>query len=220
MIVSLDELKAVLGIDPAVTDEDDYLSRLIVAKTAWVENYTQRRFGTPILHEEIKRGSGEAHMYLAWKLDESEVTDPTPSPTDSVHVFRRPVAQRSLGWEELVEDVDWERSGQTLTFLPMWGVWPCEDEFLLQYLGGYTIPPEDVKEVILDMAAAQYINNQVVASDASSASSGVTSEKIGDFSYSIGSASSESMSSSAIGGVAGVSETAWKTLSRYKRRLA
>ena len=59
MIVTLDELKAVLGIPLTDVSQDPYLTRLILAKTAWIEGYTQRRFDTPIPHSQIAQGTGE-----------------------------------------------------------------------------------------------------------------------------------------------------------------
>src|SRR5436190_3825304 len=125
MIVTLDELKAVLGIPLDDTSQDTNLTRLIKAKTTWVEGYTQRRFDTPILHSQIERGSGECELYLDWYIDDAVYNPPLdPSPTLSLKIFRRPVMERIRPWEELIEGDDWERRGQTVYFLRMWQVWP------------------------------------------------------------------------------------------------
>lgn len=205
MIVSLEELKAVLGIEPDDATQDDYLTRLILAKTAWVEGYTQRRFDTPIAHTQIARGTGEAELYLEWHL-----SDP-----DSLLIYRRPALERFREWELLVEGEDWELSeanGNTVFFLRAWQVWPVEDEIKASYQGGYTEAPEDIKEVILSMASNQYL----FEADSASETAGLTSEKIGDYNYSLG--SSSSTATGAVGSDV-VGDTAMKTLNRYKRRF-
>jgi hypothetical protein len=210
MIVSLDDLKSVLGIDEDDATQDDNLTRLIKAKTAWVEGATQRRFDTPIPHTQIECGSGEAELYLEWHVDDVVYTPPlTPSPSTSVVVSRRPVLERYRAWELLVEGTDWERRGQTLYFLRAWTLWPVQDEFKIDYLGGYGIAPDDIKELILELARNQYL----IDTETSSGTSGITSEKIGDFSYSVGSSSSTATGSST------VSDMGKATIQRYKRRF-
>lgn len=205
MIVSLAELKAVLGIPLDDASQDDYLTRLILAKTAWVEGYTQRRFDTPIAHTQIEQGIGEAELYLEWHL-----ADP-----DSLTIYRRPILERFREWELLVEGEDWEineADDDIIFFLRAWQVWPLEDEMKLTYQGGYDEPPEDIKEVILSMASNQYL----FEADSASETAGLTSEKIGDYNYSLG--SSSSTSTGAIGSDV-VGDTAMMTLNRYKRRF-
>ena len=94
-----------------------------------------------------------------------------------------------------------------------------EDEFKLDYLGGYGVAPEDIRDAILDLVQAQYVNDTSIASDTSSGTAGVTSEKIGDFSYSLGSSSSSSASSKSTSS-GGVTDITTQTLQRYKRRFA
>lgn len=209
MIVSLDDLKQVLGI--ALDDDgaqDDNLTRLIKAKSAFVEGYTQRRFDTPILHTQIEPGNGEDALYLEWHVDdENTPLAPNPDPSESVIVSRRPILERFRPWEVLVEDEDWERRGDVIYFLRTWQVWPIEDEIKLEYLGGYIKAPDDIKAVILELAANQYL----IDTDLSSGTSGVNSEKIGDYSYSLS-------TTTAVGSTT-MSETSAATLNRYKRRF-
>lgn len=213
MIVSLDELKRVLGIDLGDTSEDDNLERIILAKTAWVEGETKRRFDTPVPHVQYEDGSGEQELYLEWHVDDSpEADNPSESldPTTSVRVSRRPRSEKWRAWEPLVEGEDWERRGQTLLFLRTWQVWPGEDEFKIEYLGGYARAPEDVKEVVLELAMNQYMAD----ADTSSGTAGISSEKIGDYSYTIGAGGG---ASSAVGFLTDASS---RTLNRYKRKIA
>ena len=211
MIVSLDELKRVLGIDLESTDEDENLTRLILAKTTWVEGATHRRFDTPIAHVQYEDG-GEDKFYLEWHVDDSVAADnPSESldPTTSVRIFRRPRMEKFRAWEELIEGEDWERQDQTLVFLRAWCIWPYEDEFKLEYLGGYALAPEDIKEVILELSMNQYLSDV----EMSGGTAGISSEKLGDYSYSVGSASS------AVSMAGTVSNNANATLNRYKRKF-
>lgn len=210
MIVSLDELKRVLGLDLEDTSEDANLTRIITAKTTWVEGETKRRFDTPIHHEQYESG-GFQHLYLEWHVDDSvEADNPSESldPTTSVHIFRRPRSEQWRAWEELIEGEDWERRGQTLIFLRTWQVWPGEDEFKITYMGGYAVAPEDIKEVILELAMNQYL----IDLNSSSGTAGVTSEKLGDYSYTVDLGAIAT-------GTGGTSENGLKTLNRYKRKI-
>lgn len=219
MIVTLDEVKTVLGISLTDNSQNDYLTRLIKAKTTWIENATRQRFDTPILHTQIVQGENNSEIYLEWNIDETIYDPPLiPSPTSSVVVSRRPILERFRPWELLVEGEDWERVGQTLYFLRFWSVWPIEEEFKVEYLGGYGLAPEDIKDAVIDLIQAQYVTDMSISSDTSSGTAGVTSEKIGDFSYSLGS-SSASASSSKTTSSGGVTDMTLKTIERYKRRF-
>lgn len=197
MIVSLDELKRVLGIDLADVSQDENLTRLIAAKTTWVEGSTHRRFDTPIAHVQYAEG-GVDRLFLEWHADAAA----------EIKVFRRPVLEKFRAWEELIEDEDWERQDQTLLFLRAWSLWPYEDEFKLEYNGGYANAPEDIKELIIELAMNQYL----LDADSSAGTSGLSSEKLGDYSYSFGGGSTG-------GGTTTISTTGTSTLNRYKRKF-
>lgn len=211
MIVSLDELKRVLGIELDNTDEDDNLTRLILAATAWVQGKTHRRFDSPILRTEYRNGTGRRELYLSGHVDDSVAADnpsETLDPTTSLHVYRRPIYEPNHGWEELIEGEDWERRGDMIVFLRLWAVWPTEDEVRLVYLDGYVNAPEDLKAVILELAMNQY--NADVGS--ASGTTGVTSESLGDFSW-----DAKTSSSSASGGSTTLTATSLDTLNHYRR---
>lgn len=211
MIVSLNELKDVLGIELTDVSQDAYLTRLIKAKTAWIEGYTQQRFDTPIPHSQIEPGSGEPELYLEWKVDDTIYEPPLlPSPTTSVDVFRRPINERYRPWEQLTEGQDWERRGQILYMFQSWSIWPMQDEFKIEYLGGYGLAPEDIKEVLLEMCADQYKADQTTASG----TSGITSEKIGDYNYAVDLGNVTTSNTDT-----GTSAMGIQTLNRYKRRF-
>jgi hypothetical protein len=214
MIVSLEELKRVLGLDLEDTSEDDNLTRIIQAKTVWVQGETRRRFDTPILTTEYHEGSGEQELILFGHVDDSVAADnPSESldPTTSVKVWRRPLMERFREWEPLIEGDDWERREQTLIMLRGWNVWERVDEFKVEYRDGYVVAPEDIKEVILEMAMNQYFGDV----ETSSGMAGITSEKIGDYSYSAGSGGSSSLV-----GMNSLTDNSTKTLQRYKRKFA
>lgn len=200
MIVSLDELKRVIGIGLEDTSEDDNLTRIIRAKTVWVQGETHRRFDTPTAVSEIHPGTGECELYLAGHVDDAA------DPPNIVTVSRRTIVERFRGWELLTFGEDWERQGDTLLFLTAWSVWPRTDEFKVEYLDGYVNAPEDIKEVILELAMNQYFGDAAT----SDGTAGVTGEKLGDFSYTAG--------ASAVGANT-LSDNASKTLNRYRRKF-
>ncbi len=111
-------------------------------------------------------------------------------------------------WEELVEDEDFERRGDSILFLRSWYVWPCEDEFRITYFDGYVTAPDDIREAIIDMAMNQFWTN----SSAAAGTAGVTGEKLGDFSY------TTDLSATAVGSGT-LSDTTKRTIMRYKRML-
>ena len=208
MIVSLDELKRVLGLDLTDDSEDENLTRLILAKTVWVEGTTHRRFDTPIPHVQYEDGGNEK-IYLDWHVDDSTDADnPSESvdPSTSVRVFRRPRLEKFRAWEELIEGEDWERQDQTLLFIRAWQIWPCEDELKIEYRGGYAKAPEDLKEVVIEMAMNQYL----LDIESSSGAAGLSSEKLGDYSYAVG--------ATAVGSST-LSPNSLKTLNRYTRKF-
>jgi hypothetical protein len=209
MIVSLDELKRVIGIALTDTSEDDNLTRLITAKTVAVQGMTHRRFDSPELTTEYQQGPGTDTLFLAGYVDDS--ADDNPSETTDftvVHVWRRPIAEKFRDWEELVEGEDWERRGSTLLFLRAWGRWERHDEFKITYFDGFVDAPEDIKEVIIEMALNQYMLDV----STSAGEQGLSSETLGDFSW------SKDLSAVSTG-TGALSDVSTKTIKRYKRQL-
>ena len=127
--------------------------------------------------------------------------------------------ERFRPWEVLTEGEDWERIGDVIYFLRWWGIWPSEDEIKVDYLGGYGLAPEDIRDALLELASNQYVTDSTVASNASSGTSGITSEKIGDFSYSVGTSTTVSSSSTIAGADGSALGSTMMTLQRYKRRF-
>lgn len=209
-VATLALLKRLLGIDADNTDDDAYLSQLLANATVDVEGMTKRRFQEPISLTEYRDGNGEELLYLHGHIDDVNAVDSgSDDPADSLVVLRRTKRFRgSPSWEMLTEDEDYERRGDTLLFMRLWGVWPCEDELKITYLNGYTVPPEDIRAAIVDIAMNQYLADLA----ASSGTSGVTGEKLGDFSYTVD-------LGAVAGGSTALSDTTQRTIQRYKRRF-
>lgn len=205
MIISLPELKRALGLDPEDASEDEALTELVTRIVSWVEGQTKKRFSTPIEVTEYRLGSGRRKLFV-----EGRIAGPAAEDPDYVYIT---VSERfALGdWEVLVEGEDYERRDNALIRLDDWA-WPPNAEYKLVYHNGYheSEVPEDIQALVIEMAAAQY------GADAAAASgeAGISSEKIGDYSY--------SLDASAVVGASGggsVSDTGMATLNRYKRKL-
>lgn len=213
MIVSLDILKKTLGLPLDGTDLDDSLTLHIKAASEWVEGQTHRRFDTPTLRTDYVPGDGRREIVLAGHIDDSPEanTDPATGPSQSVHVYRRPTLEPYRDWEELTEIDDWERREDSLIFIPVWGVWPYEDELKVVYQDGYAEAPADIQALIIEVAVGMYFANLAYASGGA----GLTSESLGDFSYS----RDLKISSANISGGGELSALSRMTLSKYRRRL-
>lgn len=210
MIVTVEEVKSALGI--ITTDDDDRLLRLILAASAWVEKTTLRRFDTPILRTEYHKGNGEAELILNGHIDDAYLQEASMVlllPT-GLQVWSR--SRFGGTWQLLEEDTSWERREDTLVFLSPWPMWSCSDEFKIEYYDGYMAAPDDIKAVILELVTAGY---EAEIDSASGAASGVTSEHIGDYSYTVDLSAAASV---ATGGL--LSSLSQQTLNNYRRRLA
>jgi hypothetical protein len=195
-IVALDTLKRALGLDLEDTSEDEALTELEDRVAEWVEGQTKRRFSAPLSTVEYQYGSGTRDLFLKGHLDVGEA-----EPVIAVAV-RFPGGD----WEE---EEDFELREDRLVRTDGW-VWSRGGEYRITYLNGYTLAPSDVQALVIEMVAGQY------GADAASAAGelGVTSEKIGDYSYTLG----ETAVAGATGGGT-ISDTGFATLNRWKRLL-
>lgn len=195
-IVALDTLKRALGIDLEDTSQDTALTELEAGIAEWVEGQTKRRFSTPLSTVEYQYGSGARDLFLRGHL---EVGEEEPV----ILVEQR---FRDGEWE-VFEDFEF-RDG-VLVRTDGW-VWPRSAEYRITYLNGYTVAPSDIQALVIEMVAGQY------GADAAAAAGelGVTSEKIGDYSYTLG----ETAIAGATGGGV-ISDTGKGTLNRWKRLL-
>lgn len=203
MLVTLEELKRSLGLDVDDDSDDANLTDIVERATEWVEGQTKRRFSTPESTTEILRGSGRRDLYLMGHVAGLN------SEEEHGEVV---VEERFLygDWEVMDELLDFERRGDKLVRIDG-SVWSREAEYKVTYDNGYTAAPADIKALVLELAAGEYGAN----ASAADGTADITGEKIGDYSYTVGS----SQVAGAIGsGV--VSGTGQATLNRWMRRLA
>lgn len=214
MIVSLDQVKQLLGIELDDTSEDEHLTQLILAATVFVESETHWRFDTPIEKTEYQVLPGFRAMYLRGHVDDS-----TPPASESAFDGTVRIAVRAAGdvggaWEDLVENEDYERRGDTIIFAMQpersWWWNACYGpEFRAQYMDGYWEAPEDIQQLLLEIVTRQYTTDIDLASGVA----GVTSEHIGDYSYTVDLGAAASITGGAI------TSTGWMTINHYKRIL-
>jgi hypothetical protein len=213
MLVSLTDVKGVLGIDPANTLDDARLTRLITAATLWIQGYTKRRFDTPIDRVEYQYGTDAESIILSGHIDDSPEADnpsETLDPTTSLVISSRILPRASpIVWEPMLESVDWERREDYIYALGGWGFWPSNIEYRLEYLDGYAIAPEDIREVAFELV----MNQRMIELRAGDGAAGITSERLGDFSYSV------DLTQVGAGGKGLLSTTSLWTLNGYKRLL-
>lgn len=212
MIVALDELKRVLGIASEDASQDQTLIELMGRALVWVEGEVHRRFDEPEIFVEVKQGSGRRGLFLTGHIDPAVIEDESAGELAVVRVRERFIGDDATGWTELEENTDYERRGDVLYRFGGWAIWNRGMEYELTYPNGYTDAPKDIQALIIEMVASAY------GADASSAdgTAGITSEKIGDYGYSLGSASSGTAGAAGGGSLSGTGNA---TLNRWRRKL-
>lgn len=216
MIVSLAQVKQLLGIELDDTSEDDHLTQLILAATVFVESETHWRFDTPIEKTEYQVLPGFRAMYLRGHVDTSTPPESESAFDSTVHIAARGVGDVGGTWEDLVEGEDYERREDTILFAGpygfhgwWWNSWPYGVEFRATYMDGFWEAPEDIQQLILSMVSRQYTTE----TDLASGVAGVTSEHIGDYSYTVDLGAAATITGEA------VTSTGWLTINHYKRIL-
>lgn len=210
MIVTVAEVKAVLGIPDKDTSSDDRIMFLIQAATAWVQGETHRQFDGTVDTVEYHEGDARRKLFLKGYFDPANLV---ASASDSILVFRRPLCEPRVDWEPLLEGEDWERRGQALLYLGPWSRWPREDEFQVQYPNGWVTAPADIKLLVMNLVTGQFLADAATASG----TAGLTGEDIGDYSYTqdLG-----AVAATLSGGVSALGTNDWNTINRYKRQFA
>lgn len=208
-------LKATLGISVDDTSQDAYLIHLLNAAIDTVQGTTKRYFGLPALRIEYREATGCEEMALHGHIDDSVAADnpsETLDPTTSLIVERRARPPWGVGttWESLTEGTDWERRDQVLVYLNDPWFWWYNYEYRLTYMDGYAIMPADIVSAIIEIATSQ----RAVEAKHADASGGIKSETLGDYSY------SRDLTTVGAGGDTKLSDSATRTLNRYKRMLA
>jgi hypothetical protein len=210
MIVTVEELKITLGIPESDTSQDASLEQLIVRATAWVQEQTHRRFDTPETHVDVVRGRNTRELFLSGHVDPAVVELESAGELGVIHVRERTLGDGKDGWSDLVEDEDYERREDVLYGIRgFW--WSRSSEYEVTFLDGWVSAPDDIKALITELASGQY------GADAAAAdgTAGITSEKLGDFSYSLDGGSTGSSAGTAGGGV--LSDIGRRTLGRWWR---
>lgn len=211
MIVSLAEVKEALDIPPEDTSEDARLTRLILGASAWVEKTTHRYFGTPVLRTEIHQGAGTRELFIYGHIDGAEENDPSETNElgDVTHIWSRMMGDDS--WTELLEMTDWERLKDKFFRLPYPFVWLSYEQYKVQYMDGWESAPDDIKALIIEMVTGQFSSETNVASGLV----GVTSEKIGDYSYTL----NPNVVAAAASAGFPITEAGFQTINNWRRRF-
>lgn len=210
----LAQLKEVLGIAAGDMTQDARLTSLLTLAMTEVEGMTKRYFGLPMVRLEYRDGTDDAELALHGHIDDSALADnpsETLDPTTSLVIARR--ARRPWGvgttWVDLVEGTDWERRDQVIVYLSELAIWWANYEYRLTYQDGYAEIPADVRAVIIEIAFSQLALEHRQADG----SGGIKSETLGDFAYSL------DLSAIGAGGNTMLSDSAKRTLNRYKRGI-
>jgi hypothetical protein len=210
MIVTIEQLRRAAGLAEDDDSQDAALIELESQSVAWIEGEVHRRFSEPILVTEIVEGRGRRELIIYGHVDLAALAE-SASSLEALRVQERWQGEGKDAWAILAEDVDYEFRGDILYRLG--GVWSRGVEYELTYYDGYETAPLDIQALVLEMVTGGYGANQSVADG----TSGITSEKIGDYSYSLG-GSGTGTGGSVSGGE--ISDTGWKTLNRYRRKIA
>lgn len=157
-MLTLSEIKAWLKI--TVATYDDQLTELEIRTQAIIERELQWYFGPPRTTVEVLNGTGTSRMFLR------------QPPDDGLVVVQDRGASGST-WS-VVDPGDYELDNRGLY---SHGVWPRGlRNHRVTYLEGFTNAPEDIKQLALDLISAVWLRR---------GSEGLTSETIGDYSYSV-----------------------------------
>lgn len=195
MIVPLTELKNALGIALDDTSQDTALTEQEARVSAWVDNQVKRRFRDPEDRIETRLGSGRRLLYLR-----GHVADPEAE--DAVLITERLLAYGTGEWT----DIDgFELRGDSIVRTDG-QVWLPNAEYKILYSDGYEEgdAPADIKALVIEL-----VQNE---RDALTEQAGVTSEKIGDYSY--------TLDKSAVIGTGVLSDTALGVIQSYKKKFA
>jgi hypothetical protein len=168
LVVSGTALKLALGITD--TSEDAELEQFEAAAVAWVEGEVHRRFQSPADDQRVEyhEGTWTRTLYLKGHIDD---------PDSSITVRER--SSRGGQWTTLTEGTDYERRGDTLISLDRMG-WSCWSEYEVTYDDGYEDAPADIQALIIELVASSRTMTD--------GGGDVTSETIGEYSYTVASA--------------------------------
>jgi len=159
-MIALTDLKAWLGI--TVDTYDDMLTALEGRAVDFVERQLQWYFGQPRETTEYLDGTGTPRMFLRQPPDDGVV----------VLAYRSGVG---AAWT-VAEEEDYEITGRGLysAFASVW--YKGLRNYRAVYLEGFSDPPGDIEQVVYSLVGAIWNRRD---------KEGYTSEKIGDYSYTL-----------------------------------
>jgi hypothetical protein len=170
-MVDLDVIKAYLGI--TVDDYDDALTELRDRLVAVIERKLDWYFGPPRDAVEILNGPGRTTLYLR-----------QPPVGGVVTVYTRAWAGGDV-WL-ILDPVEYEVLGRKLIHRSWWPY--GYRNIKVEYQEGFDDPPGDIVQLLLDLMQ-QFVVVGAAAGD-------VKSERIGDYSYTIGDGASANVTGS------------------------
>lgn len=137
MIVTLDEMKALLGIDPLNTDDDAYLTTELTNMNSVVEQYCERGFT---------------------RQDYTDTFEDVESATIFVYAFPITAVTRVSidGVDADLTNVKVNKSQGSICLRE--GTLYGAEEVIVEYNGGFDPIPGDVKRVVSDLVHSRYNN--------------------------------------------------------------
>lgn len=153
MIVTLLELKAVLGIEESETEKDALLSRILAATQKYAENFTDRkRFDLGAVEKTIE-GDGAKFLYLHERPAFFDFDGGDFIKVDGVEIPRESVVLYSEAGKVVLLDGYKFTEGKKveLKYSGGWGFTEPESPAVPESLA-----PDDLKNCLLEIAAATY----------------------------------------------------------------
>lgn len=193
LVVPIASLRRAIGLDGADATQDEALLDLEKRAVAWVEEQFERRFQAGIAHIEYRWGNNTRSLYLRGHVESGAVT----------------IRERSLGgdWEAFTA-FDTRANGQLVRNDGL--AWYRAVEYEISYTNGYAEAPGDIISLILDMVGTAWI------ALTSAGTEDLSSEKIGDYSYTVSSSSTSGGADKGI--LSTLSEDSALTYHRWRKR--
>jgi hypothetical protein len=182
-VITLEEIKAYLGIPEEDASEDAILTELERNAVAFVQTQTRRYFGPPAPHVEYIMGTGTRHLWIPDLPLEPEAPEPIdppdPEAPEPEPLPRLTVAEYTQPGAEPVEVLDFDLRLFDVEAVAVrhGGVfWDARREYAAGYLRGYYAgeEPGDIRQLVMDLVS---IKRTLRGSE------GLRSESMGGYSY-------------------------------------
>lgn len=197
LVVPIESLRRAIGLDAADATQDDALLDLEKRAVAFAEEQFERRFQAGLAHVEYRWGNNSRSLYIRGHVEDTEAPDAVT------------IRERAPGgdWEAFTA-FDVRANGQLVRNDGL--VWYRSMEYEITYSNGYEEAPGDIISFILDLVGTAWI------SLTSAGTEDLSSEKIGDYSYTV--SSSTTTGSNASGILSSLSDDSIQTYHRWRRR--